>query len=144
MSHTWVLVADSSCAKIFKSDGRDVFYEIADLVHLESKLHEQNITSDLPGRHVVKDGSRHGFQKQTGIKEHEAEVFAREISEHLEAGRNNEQFNKLIVIAAPAFLGILRKILTPNMSKLITLEINKDLVKFNTLEIKKHLDDSLL
>ena len=139
MSNTWVLVADSSCAKIFKTDGRDIFHEVADLVHFQSKMHEQEITSDLPGSHAGKGGSRHSFEGQTGIKEYEATNFAREISEQLETGHNKSQFDKLLIVAPPTFLGVLRKTIKPNIAKLVTHEINKDLVKFSTSEIKSHL-----
>ena len=139
MSNKWVLVADSSCAKVFKASGGDVLHEIADLVHFQSKMHEQEITSDLPGSYAGKGGSKHNFEGQTGKKEHEATIFAKEINEQLETGLNKGQFNKLIIIAAPTFLGVLREILNPNISKLITHEINKDLVKFSTPEIKSHL-----
>ena len=140
MSGTWVLVADSSCAKIFKTGGKlNDLQEVADLVHSESRMHEQQVSSDLPGSNAGGGGSRHGFEGKTGIKEHEAENFAREIDCQLETGRNNGQFDKLIVVAAPAFLGVLRKNISSNTSKLITSEINKDLVKSSVEEIKNHL-----
>lgn len=140
MSNVWVLVADSSSAKIFKSDSQlDLLQEVADLVHSESRMHERDVTSDLPGSNAGEGGSRHGFDGQTGIKEQEAINFAREINSQLETGRNNGQFNQLIVAAAPAFLGVLRQHISENTAKLITHEINKDLVKFSTAEIKSHL-----
>lgn len=140
MSGTWVLVADSSKAKFFKSSGKlDDLQEVADLVHSESRMHEQQVSSDLPGSNAGGGGSRHGFESQTGIKEHEAVNFAHEIDAQLEIGRNNGQFSKLVVVSAPAFLGVLRKNISSNISKLITSEINKDLVKLSTEEIRNHL-----
>jgi protein required for attachment to host cells len=139
MSKTWVLVADSSAAKIFKIDDGGALQEVADLVHSESRMHEQNVSSDLPGSNAGGGSSKHGFESQTGIKEHEAVNFAHEISEQLDAGRNNGQFNQLIVAAAPAFLGVLRETINPNTNKLITHEINKDLVKLSAAQIMDHL-----
>ena len=144
MSNTWVLVADSSCAKFFEADSEaDTFNEVIDLLHPESRMHEQKVTSDLPGSHAGVGGSRHGFEGQTGIKEHEAVNFAREIDAQLETGRNTGQFNRLVVAAAPAFLGVLRKNISPNTAKLITHEINKDLVKFSVRELRNHLPGHL-
>lgn len=144
MSNTWVLVADSSCAKIFKSDSdTDTLIEVADMLHSESRMHEQKVTSDLPGSNAGEGGSRHGFESQTGIKEHEAVNFAREIDTELETGRNNGQFNQLVVAASPAFLGVLRQNISSNNAKLITHEINKDLVKFSATEIRDHLASEL-
>ena len=144
MSDTWVLVADSSCAKIFKLDGSsNELHEVSDLVHSESKMREQEVTSDLPGRNSGGGESRHNLEGKSGIKEHEAINFAREIDAQLETARNNDQFSKLIVAADPSFLGVLRKNIHANTSKLITHEINKDLVKFSALEIRDHLPGRL-
>lgn len=144
MSNTWVLIADSSCAKIFTPDNESAeLTEVADLEHAESRLHEQKVTSDLPGSHAGEGGSRHGFEGQTGIKEHEAINFAKEIDAQLENGRNNGQFKRLVIAAAPAFLGVLRQNISPNNAKLITHEINKDLVKLSATEIREHLASEL-
>jgi len=143
MSNTWILVADSSCAKIFQPNSEDDLVEVADLVHSESRLHAQDVTSDLPGSNAGGGGSRHGFEGQTSIKEHEAVNFAREIDVQLETGRNGGQYKRLIVAAAPAFLGILRQNISANNAKLVTHEVNKDLVKFSTAEIQEHLASEL-
>jgi len=139
MLNTWVLVADSSCAKIFKSDGRNILQEVSDLVHYQSKIHQQDMTTDLPGSNTGGGGSKHNLEGQTDVKEYEASNFAREINEYLKAGQHSGQFNQLIVVAPPEFLGILRGIFKADISRLISHEINKDLVKFSTPEIREHV-----
>ena len=144
MSKIWVLTADSSCAKFFEAESSTgPLQEIRDLVHSESRLHEREITSDLPGSNAGTGGSRHGLDGQTGIKEQEAINFAKEIDNLLETARNDGQFNQLVVAAAPKFLGVLRQNLNPNIARLITHELDKDLVKFSTEEIRNHLPSHL-
>jgi len=141
---TWVLVADSSCAKIFETEGKgDVLHEVKDFVHPESRLHEQQISSDLPGRHAAGNGGRHLYETKTGIKEHEAIKFAKEIDSQLQLGRNRDKFGKLVIVAPPHFLGVLRQNFSNSIANLISTEVNKDLVKLNSKQILGHLPATL-
>ena len=102
-------------------------------------MHEQQVTSDLPGSNAGEGGSRHSFDAKTGIKEHEAVNFAKEINERLESARNDGEFSQLVIAAAPEFLGVLRQNLSENTKKLVSQEVNRDLVKFSAAEIRDHL-----
>ena len=48
MPVTWIVVADSSRARIFSKNGRTPLREEAGFIHPESRLHEQDLTSDAP------------------------------------------------------------------------------------------------
>ncbi|MCW8855424.1 MAG: host attachment protein, partial [Gammaproteobacteria bacterium] len=51
MSTTWVVVADSSRARIFTAEtSTSALQEIETLAHPEGRLHEQALSSDLPGK----------------------------------------------------------------------------------------------
>ena len=50
MKPTWILVADSSRARIFSAETpSSALIEINTLAHPQGRLHEQNLSSDLPG-----------------------------------------------------------------------------------------------
>ena len=51
----------------------------------------------------------------------------------------NNEFKQLIIIAAPKLLGALKKQLNSGIQKRITYELNKNIVKLNADEIRKHL-----
>ena len=141
MKKSWILVADSSRARIFAAESAtSSLTEMKDLMHPEARLHEQKLTSDLPGRQAGKSaGSHHAVSGETDPKKYEALNFAREISQHLEDARKKQEYEHLIVIAAPAFLGLLRENLTADTSKYITLELDKNMVKHSADEIRNHL-----
>lgn len=145
MSKVWILVAESSRAKIYLTDNNiSDLKEIQDLSHPESRQHESGTTSDLPGRNAGNaGGSHHAMEGQTGIKEHEADNFARVIDSLLEHGRINGDYDKLAVIAAPAFLGSLRKSMNPNVTRLVSLEMDKDLVQASEADLRSHLPKHL-
>ena len=79
----------------------------------------------------------------TNPKEQDAIRFAREVANHLEQGRVGNRFDRLVVVAEPHFLGLLRKATKPALEQMITLEIDKDLSKATEQEIREHLPERL-
>ncbi len=145
MQHSWILVADSSRARIFAAGkATSPLAEVKDLTHPEARFHEQKLTSDLPGSQAGgAGGSHHGVSGETDSKTTEAVNFAREITDYLNDAWNRQEFQHLIVIAAPSFLGLLRDKLTGEISKAITLSLDKNLVKHGADEIREHLPRAL-
>lgn len=145
MKSTWILVADSSRARIFSADTPSgPLNELETLAHPEGREHEQKMTSDLPGRDIDRSGGgRHSYQVETEPKEQEAIDFAKRISQRLEKARNGGNFNQLIIMAAPAFLGTLRGQLNGQTRKLVSIEIDKNLCQHNPDDIRKHLPEYL-
>ncbi|MCG6936142.1 MAG: host attachment protein [Proteobacteria bacterium] len=145
MKSTWILVADSSRARIFTTDTRSgPLQELETLAHPEGREHEQNMTSDLPGRDSSRmGGERHSFQDETDPKEYESNEFARHIAQHLDSARKAGDYDQLIIVAAPKFLGSLRSNLTEPSGRLIALEINKNLTQHDAADIRKHLPEYL-
>lgn len=145
MNTTWVLVAESSRAKIFAADGpRGTLQEIAALDHPEGRAHEQDLVSDLPGRTFDSAGQgRHAKEEAVSPKEQENIYFVKTIGEKLEQGRTHNEFDKLILIAPPAFLGLLRQHLPEQTRKRVSEEINKNLISMSLDEIRAHLPEKL-
>ena len=53
-------------------------------------------------------------------------TVARSIADHLLRAHQDGRFERLVLAAAPEFLGTLRKLLDPSVASAIGLEINKD------------------
>ena len=134
---TWVVVADSSRGKIYVQDkpGGEL-QEAVDLVHPSARLQGKDLKSDRAGAHVGAFGQgAHVFAARTEAREHEAESFAKEIAERLEGARNGGEFQKLVLMAPPEFLGLLREQLGDELRKLVVEEIAKDLVTRSADEV---------
>jgi protein required for attachment to host cells len=138
---TWVVVVDSSRGKIYVQDKHsNELQERVDLIHPGARMRGEKLTSDRAGRHTGAFGQgSHVFDSRTEAKEHEAEIFAKEIAERLETGRTSGQFQKLVLMAPPAFLGVLREQLGDEVRKLVVEEIAKDLVTHTVDEVREHL-----
>jgi len=142
MKLIWILVADSSRARIFKAEKSSSIQEIEDLAHPEGRLHEQHLTSDLPGRDANKNGvGKHAYQDQIDPKEQEAIDFAKRIARHLDESYSAKKFEQLLVIAAPSFLGTLRQQFSHEVSQRICFELDKNITMHSADDIRKHLPD---
>lgn len=129
MAQTWVLVANSSEARIFKMDRNGKTLDLLDTIdHPESRKKAAELVSDRPG-HYQGDttGSAHGaFSEPTNPKTHEQERFAMELAGLLDHGRTANRYGRLVVVSSPRFKGLLNKHLNKGVSRLIWDQIDKD------------------
>lgn len=72
---------------------------------------------------------------------HELEIFAREIADKLEQARQEGRYDKVILVAPPAFLGTLRQALSGQVEKLVARSLDKNLVSATPEEIRAQLFD---
>lgn len=144
MSTTWVVVADSSRARIFTAKtSTSELQELEILAHPEGRLHEQEISSDLPGKVKGKDGGGHAYSDEVTPKEQEIINFAKRVAEHLEHAYHVQKFHRLAIVAAPAFLGELRNHLSAQVTKVLCFDLNKNITLQTPEEIRKHLPKTL-
>ncbi len=145
MKSTWIVVAESARARIFTLSGIGAkLQEVTDLSHPESRLHDTELTSGLPGRTFdIQGQGRHAMEPATDPKEREARAFAVEIARHIERGRNDGNFDALVLIAPPKFLGRLRAELSKPARDTLAGEIDKNLVEADTKTIERQVSTLL-
>lgn len=131
MVQTWVLVAESSRAKLYAANTRrGPLVELDSFVHPEGRMHEGDLVSDRPGSDGGSVGQgRHVVDDRTTARRYENISFAKEIAGNLEQARIKGAFDKLILIAPPAFLGLLRENLSKEIMDRVTDQIDKNLVQ---------------
>ncbi|MBI4356887.1 MAG: host attachment protein [Gammaproteobacteria bacterium] len=154
MSKTWILVAESSRARIFELCRVNVapmserstplpnsLKEVSDFSNPGARLHERELGADLPGRGFsCKGGSKHSYEPPQSLKEQAIENFSKQLCDHIENAYSVHQFERLVLIAPPDFLGCLRKNLTEATKKLVIHEIQKNLVREDHKTILQHLE----
>ena len=137
---SWLIVANSSLAHIFRIEKREELKEIKTLEHPESRLHNLDLVSDKPGRDFESVGmGRHALEPKTLPKRQEFAIFAKLIADHLEKAHNQGEFDTLYIAASPSLLGLLRQALNPNIAKLVKGEIDKDVTHMKPHDILPHL-----
>jgi protein required for attachment to host cells len=141
MNTTWILVANQSEAQIYSSKrapGNLMLVET--LTHKEGAAHARDLTSDAPGRVHDRTGTaRHSMEPSTGVKEEGRRRFVKEMTERLESAHLRGDFDQLVVLAAPAVLGVIRKSLTSRLTRAVVKEIPKDVIGQSTDKIETQL-----
>ena len=141
---TWIVVADAARARIFRQEG-----EARELVPaweyepVGSRLQSREIASDRPGRTFNSgDPGRHAKAPPTDPARYESERFARDVAGKLDEDRKKGRFDRLVIVAAPQFLGDLRATMPAPLKACVETEIDKDLSRLPPREIRDHLENA--
>lgn len=141
MSTTLVVVAQRAKARLFRHDGPGKgLVEVFDLAHPAARLPNVALDTDRPGHVNVRSGpSRHAMEKEEPSKDHEAARFAREVADEVRAYRTHERIDRIILVAEPRFLGMLRQALDDASARMVEAELHKELTDLPQQEIEDHL-----
>jgi len=145
MPPAWIVVADSSACRLFTAETpAGALEEIESFVHPEGRMHERDLTSDLPGRAFDSKGmGRHAMEAQVSPKKHEAMAFAGRIARRLAEGRARREFEQLVLVAPPAFLGVLRERLDRQVRACVAREVGKNMSRLKPAALRARLPKRL-
>jgi protein required for attachment to host cells len=82
--------------------------------------------------HHATGGERHPHKQ-------EAQLFARRIVRTLEAARRKDEFDRLVLMAGPPFLGMVRAALRKSVRATVIAEVPKDLVHQTEREVRMNV-----
>lgn len=142
MKMIWILVANQAEAQIYSSArlwGNLLLVDV--LENKEGAAHTRDLISDAPGRAFDRFGpARHAMEPNTGVKEEQRRRFVKEMVERLQTGHLKGCFDKLVLLAAPAVLGVIRKTLTADLTKTVIKEVPKDVIGQSVDKIRSQLE----
>lgn len=107
----WVLVADEYKAMFYARDKKySPMQELLVMKNDTAREKTGDLISDRGGRSFDSHGQgRHTMaHEKSDPRSHSNLVFAKEIAERISTARQRGQFDRLIVVAAPRFLGVIR------------------------------------
>jgi len=151
MDANWILAANAGRARFFAlaQPGARV-QEINDMVNTAARQRDADIETDTLGQRSASD-SRHGvgvgpttssdYQPHQTPKQHEAELFARDVAKFLLDASDNGRFKQLAIVASPEFLGVLRRELDPRLVAKVQAEIDKDYTHASGDELLQRIRD---
>lgn len=139
---TYIVVADAARARIFTRDSLNLA-EKESLVHAAGRLHEGDLITDRRGAdvHESTSSTSRSSGEENVASQHENELFAKEVAQHLYSARVTNSLEKLIMVAPPKFLGLLRDKLDGPTQKLVTHTLSKDLSKASLADIQDAVSD---
>jgi protein required for attachment to host cells len=139
----WVVAADGRSARIFEGGRIGALTEIETLVEMEAGLPERDLTTDAPGRATATGGRRQAFEARNSKRETARERLASTVVEHLSAGRSQNRFERLYVVAEPTMLGLLRDEIAREPAIEVTLDLPLDVIQDSAAKLRARLPDRL-
>ena len=138
--NTWILVADEGRDRLFEGAATDgALTELAGFAHPEAHHPEATARGHLPRVQESASSARHAIEPRITAEQKQAEEFARALSDILNDGRVEHRYQRLVLVAPPRFLGTMRAALDPQVSKLVTQTLNKDITKASVEAIHEEL-----
>jgi protein required for attachment to host cells len=144
MSRIRIVVADQAEAIFYDSASLQTKpQEVARISDPAAHLHDRDFSSDRPGRSYESvGGARHALERENDPRQREAVSFARRIARRLDEARRKDEFEELIVVAGPSFLGLMREELSKPTRARVVHEVHKDLVHSPVEALRQHLPTS--
>jgi protein required for attachment to host cells len=134
-----ILVADQREANFFETEGlRAPLSWISKLENDTGRLQDRDLESDRPGRTFDRVGpGRHAVDGERSAKRQQQVRFAKQMAERIETDRQERSFDRLVVIAGPRMLGLIREALPETSRAFVAAEVPKDLVHLDAQAIRR-------
>ena len=141
MSRIRIVVADQAEAIFYDAPSLEARpTEVGRISDPVAHQHDRDLGSDRPGRSYESvGGARHAIERENDPRWQEAVRFARRISCRLDDALRKGEFDELIVVAGPPFLGLIRSELSRPARERVVHEIRKDLVHGPVEALRRHL-----
>jgi len=142
MKTNWILVANQAEAQIYSCERIPKHLILVDTVVNEmGRTLPRDLFSDAPGRAFDRfGGARHAIEPHLGVKQEQRRRFVREVVDRIEKAHLNGVFDQLVLVAAPAVLGVIRKTLPLDLVNSVVKEIPKDVIGQGVDKIQLQLD----
>ena len=140
---TYVLIADgprpSACVgRPGKALGRGAGFRACAGYQADHEL-----SAERPGRvHESATVVRHAIERDD-LHRREKERFAQSLAGDLDRRLANNEFDRLVIAAAPETLGVIRAALSEKVKAVLLGEVAKDLTKLPNPQVRTYLGDEL-
>ncbi len=140
---TWVLVAHRTGARLFEHAGLQLDL-LRSFDHPAGRVEDQDVETTTSKRTFDSHAQgRYAADRKNSPHERAAVSFAHELAQMLEEGRSRKGVNRIVLVAEPHFLGLLRAELGDAVGALVTATVTKDLHAVSASDVLRHLEGAL-
>lgn len=139
---TWVLVAHRTGARLFEHKGHELSV-LKSIDHPAGRSEDHDIEGGPQRSFDSHAQGRHAADRGNSPHERAAVHFAQDLAKVLEEGRLTKGVNRIVLVAEPHFLGLLRAELGSATAELVTASVSKDLHAVSGADVLKHLQGVL-
>jgi protein required for attachment to host cells len=138
---SWILTANRAGARILEKQGGTLTLLEAIDNH-QGRLRDRDIDSDRHGRSFDRATSaRHALSSSESPHEHLAKAFARGLADKLRQARLTGRFERLVIVAEPHLLGLIRGALDAVTARMVIASVAKDLEQISVDALAEHLPE---
>ncbi len=137
----WILFADRAHVKIYtRHYVNGAMQEHLALEHPEAREFQHDQGTDRPGRgQVAGSGSRHAYEDHADFPEQESRAFLKEVSREINHAAENEELDKLILVALPKTMAMIKSEFSTKTMKKVTAEYAKNLINMPETKLRERL-----
>jgi protein required for attachment to host cells len=139
---TWVLVAHRTGARLFEHKGRELSL-IQSIDHPAGRIEDHDLETGPQRTFDRHAQGRQAADRGSSPHERAAVSFARDLAKVLEEGRSSKGVKRIVLVAEPHFLGLLRAELGTAVGALVSHTVPKDLYAVNASDVLGHLEGVL-
>jgi protein required for attachment to host cells len=145
MKERWIVIADAGRARILSAAAGTVALDLVQILQNPAgRQRASELVSDRPGRVEKSCGNvQSSASPRTTPHDHVADEFARAIADLLDEKAAGENFDELVLVAPPQFLGQLRAHLGAQAAGRVICEVPKDLTRLSPRRIAVSLQKSI-
>jgi protein required for attachment to host cells len=125
-----VLVADEREVNFFDAKSAVAPLQMCGtMVNESATLRDRELETDRGGSSMNRGApGKHGIDGERSSKRHFMELFARNVARAVDDARARNEFDRLVIVAGPRMLGLLRDALPESTRSIVAAEIPKDFV----------------
>lgn len=145
MAKTWIVVAHRAGARIFEHIGpRKGLALIDDLDHPQGRMRNRDFDADRGGStYSIGGPGVDEKSREQSAHERDAANWARQLADIVNHARTDNRLLRLVLVAEPHFLGLLRESLDDNTADLVIGTVRKDLAYASQDEIAAQLEGTI-
>jgi protein required for attachment to host cells len=140
---TWIIIADGARAHIVCNDG--IGKGVTPVLDRDLKsawVPTRALGTDRPGRTFESaDSSRHAMEPRVDWHRFEKHQFVEKMAKLVNKAASRRTYDRLVLVAPPEILGVLRAALSEPAKKRVVAELAKDLTSVPVREIPERLRD---
>lgn len=133
----WIVVADSSRAAVYELEPGLRLRPVQQFFNPQGRAQNRELVSDADGRLYGRGEREQGHAAGPGVSavRHEQDLFAREVCSYVNEAVLQQRCGALELIAAPAFLGLMRPLLHKLAQQCLEREVARDVSGLSPTEL---------
>ncbi|MGE0238006.1 MAG: host attachment protein [Parvibaculaceae bacterium] len=140
----WILATDGGRALIMRNDGTTDEPRLTVLRKYDQDVPPtRELGTDKPGRAHASVGPGRAAMEPTDLHRQEEDRLMADVAASLAEDLREQKFSSLVVAAAPAALGTLRKAMNDELRKAVVAEVPKDFTNMNLVKLGLALSQAL-